>query len=84
LKPAIEVIKRIQWDPKLKKEDFTVVYEDRFIGDLEVPLEEFVHGESKSHRVRLFKCKGEIVWDKRNKIDKFKDLIDEENKEKDK
>jgi len=34
-----EIINIIKWDPKYNKEEFTIVYEDRFEGDIEIPFD---------------------------------------------
>jgi uncharacterized protein (UPF0248 family) len=63
------------WDERLRKEDFTVIYEDRFLGLLEKPVDDFLATETKQHRIWQFKCKGEVVWDKERRIDITKELF---------
>ena len=71
------MINRIIWDSSFDSQDYTIVYEDRFNGRLEVNLdswkkdltdEEFI----PQHRILYIKRKsdGEIVWDKRRRTDK--------------
>ena len=62
------VINRILWDSSYKKEDFTVGYEDRFLGMMEMPFEEFIISEVPKHRIRFFKQKGTILWDRTKRI----------------
>ena len=69
LMPADKVIDRIKWDANLNKDDYIICYEDRFLGNMEVPYADYVLSEAKSHRVRYIKKKGEIVWDRQNRID---------------
>lgn len=72
-----DVINRIIWDSNFDSEHYLIGYEDRFNGRLEASLgswkrdltdEEFI----PQHRIIYIKCKmdGEIVWDKRRRIDK--------------
>jgi uncharacterized protein (UPF0248 family) len=54
---------------------FTVVYEDRFKGMVEVPLSQFRKGDEVRdfvplHRIWLFKRRGAIVWDRKAGIDR--------------
>lgn len=62
------VINRILWDSKYNKEDFTVGYEDRFLGILEMPFNEFIVSEVPKHRIRFFKMKGTILWDRTKRM----------------
>ena len=65
------IIDRIKWEWKLKKEEFIIAYEDRFLGIMEVPFEDFVKSDAKDHRIRYFKKNGEVIWDRIKKIDNF-------------
>eukprot|EP00331_Platyophrya_macrostoma_P017166 CAMPEP_0176474716 /NCGR_PEP_ID=MMETSP0127-20121128/43189_1 /TAXON_ID=938130 /ORGANISM="Platyophrya macrostoma, Strain WH" /LENGTH=239 /DNA_ID=CAMNT_0017870199 /DNA_START=57 /DNA_END=773 /DNA_ORIENTATION=- len=56
------VINRILWDTSYNKADFTVGYEDRFLGMMEMPFEEFITSEVPKHRIRNFKMKGRVMW----------------------
>lgn len=81
MRPATEVISRIQWDPDLTVGDFSVGYLDRFTGIIEKPFQEFFWEDISSvgdtvlavpkHRIQYFKYRGEIVWDKRVQLDNF-------------
>ncbi|PYH49393.1 DUF504 domain-containing protein, partial [Aspergillus saccharolyticus JOP 1030-1] len=77
LRSAADVISRIIWDPDFDREDFVIVYEDRFEGRLEASFntwkrdtthEEFI----PQHRILHIKRRsdGEVVWDRRRRIDK--------------
>lgn len=81
MKTASDVISRIMWDDELQPKDFTVGYLDRFIGIVEKGFSEFSWEDLASvdhfvdlaiprHRIQYFKYCGEIVWDKRERIDK--------------
>ena len=49
--------------------NYTVCYEDRFMGTLETEVWRF-HQEMDipSHRVRMIKLNGQVVWDRANKF----------------
>lgn len=71
------MINRIIWDSSFDSQDYTIVYEDRFNGRLEVNLESWKKDLTDEefipqHRILYIKRKsdGEIVWDKRRRIDK--------------
>jgi len=72
-----EVDKIMAWlcyDQRIFKNDqgetkeYTVCYEDRFLGLLETEVWRF-HQEMDvpSHRVWLLKCDGEVIWDRKKK-----------------
>ncbi len=76
LRPALDVLHRLRWDPSYADEAFIVGYEDRFQGVLEVAMsqwraeqtdEEFI----PQHRILYFKreADGVRVWDKKEKLD---------------
>ena len=71
-KGSDHIYNRILWDKKLKKEEFAVGYEDRFLGILEIPFEEFnLKTDIPLHRIKYFKKNGEMVWDRVQKINKL-------------
>lgn len=81
MKTAGDVISRIKWDEELSPKDFTVGYLDRFTGIMEkcfadfswedlASVDHFVDLAIPRHRIQYFKYLGEIVWDKRERIDK--------------
>ena len=65
------ILNRIKWDPALNKSEFTVVYKDRFLKDLEMDFETFDISDVKSYRVTHIKRLGVVVWDREKK---FEDL----------
>lgn len=65
------ILNRIKWDPALNQSDFTVVYKDRFLKDLEMDFETFDISDVKSYRVTHIKKLGVVVWDREKK---FEDL----------
>ncbi|KYR00613.1 hypothetical protein DLAC_02637 [Tieghemostelium lacteum] len=78
---AEEIYNRILWDlPNPKdKNDFVVGYEDRFVGIIDVLFTKYELGEIPLHRVRYFKYKGEIFYDRRDKRYDFPDFPVENN-----
>lgn len=52
-------------------EQYEVGYLDRFLGMLEIGLQEFLRTEIPKHRIQYFKRNGKIVWDRRSRIDNF-------------
>lgn len=78
LRPAIDILNRIRWDPSLDINDYIIGYEDRFTGVIEMPLhrwkgeltdDEFI----PQHRIVYFKRKsdGAVLWDRRSRRDAF-------------
>ncbi|KAJ5535664.1 hypothetical protein N7513_008850 [Penicillium frequentans] len=77
LRPAGDIINRIIWDSTLSPDKYVIVFLDRFQGELEVGFgswkkestdEEFI----PQHRVLYIRhVDGEIVWDRRRRIDKI-------------
>ena len=65
------ILNRIKWDPALDQSEFTVVYKDRFLKDLEMDFETFDISDVKSYRVTHIKRLGVVVWDREKK---FEDL----------
>lgn len=55
--------------PENKNKKFTVHHEDRFLGLIETPVTLFIEEcETPYHRIQLFKCDGQIIWDRKNKF----------------
>ncbi len=50
-KPANQILDRILWDPDLKQQEFRVGYEDRFLGIMEISVEDYMKSEVKDHRI---------------------------------
>ncbi|KAJ5746954.1 uncharacterized protein N7511_008650 [Penicillium nucicola] len=77
LRPAGDIINRITWDPAFERHDYVIGFVDRFEGQLEVGMDswkkETTHEEFiPQHRVLYIRhIHGEIVWDRRRRIDKI-------------
>lgn len=69
MRTSIEVFNRIKWDNSLPKEDFIIGYDDRFLGIMEVPFDEFDLETIPLHRIRIFKRSGVVVWSRNDRID---------------
>ena len=65
------IINRIRWDKAYDQSEFTVGYEDRFMGLMEMPFNDFVKSEVPLHRIKFFKKKGYLMWDRTKRIDRF-------------
>ncbi|KAJ5581534.1 hypothetical protein N7535_000154 [Penicillium sp. DV-2018c] len=75
LRPAGDIINRIIWDSAFDPGDYVIGFVDRFEGQLEITMgswkkettdEEFI----PQHRVLYIRhTDGEIVWDRRRRID---------------
>jgi uncharacterized protein (UPF0248 family) len=73
----LDIISRITWDSGFERSDYVIGFVDRFEGQLEVSMdswkkettdEEFI----PQHRVLYIRhINGEIVWDRRRRIDKI-------------
>ncbi len=71
MKEAEKVLNRILWDGSLNKNEFIVGYEDRFNGVLEIKADDFKKSDIQYHRIRYFKKKGDVVWDRASRFDGF-------------
>lgn len=80
MRTAAAVIQRIRWDPRLDPADFSVGYADRFLGVCEEPFSAFCWDEPLAalgpgvlavpqHRVRYFRFRGRVVWDRASRVD---------------
>ncbi|KAJ0420597.1 hypothetical protein BJY00DRAFT_284115 [Aspergillus carlsbadensis] len=76
LRPASDVLSRLRWDPNIDIDDYIVGYDDRFLGEREMPVaqwkaeltdEAFIPG----HRILYFRRKsdGLRVWDRERRVD---------------
>lgn len=64
-----QIFNRILWDKSLNRDEFVVGYEDRFLGILEIPFNDFsLKTDIPLHRVKFFKRNGEMVWDRVSKV----------------
>jgi uncharacterized protein (UPF0248 family) len=67
-----ETYDHIRWDTSLDPLWFSLAYEDRELGVVEVPFESFVpEGDVPWHRVRQFRCGDAIVWDRASRTNLF-------------
>ncbi|KIW35035.1 uncharacterized protein PV07_01763 [Cladophialophora immunda] len=81
MRPAQDVLKRLQWDTDLDVSKYVIGYLERFAGIKELPatkwISEFTEEEwIPQHRIKYFKrlCENgeeEIVWDREKRIDKI-------------
>jgi uncharacterized protein (UPF0248 family) len=78
LRPAQDIISRIQWDSALSVDEFVIGYEDRFLGEKEIELARWKTEQTDDefiprHRIVWVRRKGseggEKVWDRRKKVD---------------
>lgn len=79
MKTAADVIKRLQWDESVNKDDFIVGYMDRIVGLVEKRFTAFTWEDLASvdymslaipqHRIQYFKYKSDKVWDKNERLD---------------
>jgi uncharacterized protein (UPF0248 family) len=76
LRPASDVLSRLRWDTNIDIDDYIVGYDDRFLGEREMPVaqwkaeltdEAFIPG----HRILYFRRKsdGVKVWDRERRVD---------------
>jgi poly(A) polymerase len=70
-----EVYHRIRWDPRLDSREFTIGYDARGEHLEEIPFMAFVpDGEIPWHRVWFFRRGQQVVWDRRERIDRMSEL----------
>jgi len=91
MRTSIEVYNRIRWDKAFHGgADFVIGFEDRFDGVIESAFNEFDTESIPFHRIRYFKYKGTIVYDRVVRIDilfthrKKKAVVQEPDKKKSK
>jgi uncharacterized protein (UPF0248 family) len=73
LRPIEKILYKLEESNLHDVSDYTVVYEDRFEGNLEANMNVFLEtSDIPTHRVRQVLKKGEIMWDRKQKIDNFK------------
>eukprot|EP01133_Synstelium_polycarpum_P001186 gene1186-1364_t len=84
LPSAEEIYNRIKWDMSAVSniDDYSVGYEDRFIGIMEVRFNEFELGVIPLHRVRIFKYQDNIIWNRNTKEMNFP-AFDEDQEQQD-
>jgi poly(A) polymerase len=70
-----EVYHRIRWDPRLNAREFVIGYDAHGQDMEEMPFGAFVpDGEIPWHRVWYFKRGHEVVWDRRERLDRMSSL----------
>lgn len=81
--PSHEIYARIKWDHGLPDPSQWIIgYLDRFDGIMEIGMEEFdavrddTYEGVPQHRIRYFKCRGEVVWDRELRLDRLAELSD--------
>uniref|UniRef100_A0A7S3JE84 MJ1316 RNA cyclic group end recognition domain-containing protein n=1 Tax=Euplotes harpa TaxID=151035 RepID=A0A7S3JE84_9SPIT len=73
LVPIETILIKLEKSLKYPIQDFTVIYQDRFEGNLEASLSDFLESSDiPSHRILMLLKQGEVVWDRKEKINKFK------------
>jgi len=70
LKSSETIFNRIKWDKSLDEKEFTIVYEDRVLGDQEKEYTDWskdIHEVDSIpfHRILQFKRNGIVVWDRK-------------------
>ena len=73
LEPADKIYNRIIWDDQFNVNDFSVVILDRIEGEKEIELRSLDVEEIPMHRIITFKKNGQIVWNRKTKIDLIND-----------
>jgi len=74
LRSSEVIYNRIKWDPCLDKETCLIGYLDRFKGEQEMLFENWRRNPLDIipwHRVIYFKLGGQVVWDKRTRLDRL-------------
>jgi uncharacterized protein (UPF0248 family) len=73
VKTQKSILDRIRWDERLSDDDFVIGYLDRFLGVVESDLDSHDFAEIPLHRIYYFKYRGTVVWDRKTKVNMFKD-----------
>lgn len=63
------VLDKILWDPNLNKDEYKVGYFDKYMGILDIKVEDYMNSEVKEQKICYLKRNGQIVWHKEDKID---------------
>lgn len=70
LRPVQDVVGRLRHDPSFDASRFVIAYEERFKGQREAPLLDFLAGsEIPWHRIHAIKAGDLCVWDRHARID---------------
>ncbi|OQR82021.1 hypothetical protein THRCLA_11208, partial [Thraustotheca clavata] len=80
MRTATDVIHRIMWDDQIDQTEVIVGYLDRFVGIMERNFASFNWGDIATlshaetaipqHRIQYFSWRGEVIWDKRCRMDR--------------
>ena len=56
--------------PENKDKVYSLCYTDRYLGLLEMPVKMFMEKAETTplHRILIFKCNGEVIWDRKNRF----------------
>lgn len=75
---SADVMNRIRWDPEIDSGDYIIGYEDRFLGIMERPLDQWKTEQTDEefipqHRIMFFKraSDGVVAWDRRTRRDEI-------------
>lgn len=72
LRSSEDIYHRLRWDPALPAERVVIGYEDRLVGDREIPMLEFTPGgRIPWSRVWYFRLDSERIWDRRIRLDRL-------------
>ena len=74
LRTSEDIYNRIKWDPTLDRGSCLIGYLDRFLGVQEMIFDNWRKNPLDLipwHRVVYFKINGDIVWDRRTRLDKL-------------
>lgn len=69
LTPVIPILNRIRWDPAFNQDEYTIIYQDRFLKDLEISFNTYEESDVKSYRITQIKKGNKIVWDREKKFE---------------
>ncbi|GAM20390.1 hypothetical protein SAMD00019534_035650 [Acytostelium subglobosum LB1] len=75
LPSSIEIYNRIKWDcTDVDIDEFSIIYEDRILGLVEVIFSKYEIGTIPLHRVKTFKYQNNIIWDRKTRFIAFPEL----------
>ncbi|KAL4895100.1 hypothetical protein BDV59DRAFT_200352 [Aspergillus ambiguus] len=76
LRPASDILNRLRWDTNINIDDYVIGYDDRFLGDREMPVAQWKAELTDEafipmHRILYFRRKsdGTRIWDRETKTD---------------
>lgn len=74
LRPALDILNRLRWDPNLDSSNYVIGYEDRFLGTREIVLDRWKNEKTDEefipqHRILYFRrSDGVRVWDRETRM----------------